>query len=196
MGLFSKKPEAYKVSGKYYASHGDIKGVKSLVIMTDEAGVHVTHKRKFSKDFTWDEVVSFKTETQAEREESRRITATRLLAVGVFALAFQKHTGKVQGKFYHVLLTTSGEIELENMIAGGAPSSLAGSMANYSIVVAERESKNMQRFVAERATGKLPEVNAGSASVADELEKFAKLRDSGVISKQEFEAKKKQLLDL
>jgi len=194
MGLFTKKPESYKVSGRYFASHPDIKGPKSLTVITDESGVHVSFKKKYSKDFHWDEIVSFKTETQSEREESRRITATRLLAVGIFALAFQKQTGSVKGKSYHVLLTTSGELELELIIAGGAPSSLAGSMANYAIVVNEREAKNMQRFVAEHATGKLPEVKSGGSSIADELEKFAKLRDSGVITKQEFEAKKKQLL--
>lgn len=196
MGLFTKKPESYKVSGKYFASHPDIKGLKALTITADESGVHITFKKKYSKDFKWDEVVSFKTETQAEREESRRVTATRLLAVGIFALAFQKQTGSVRGKSYHVLLTTSGEVELELMIAGGAPSSLAGSMANYSIAVNEREAKNMQRFVAEHATGKLPKANPTGISTADELEKFAKLRDSGVITKQEFEAKKKQLLGL
>ena len=183
MGLFSKKPETYKVSGEYYASHADMKGMKSLVIMTDEAGVHVTHKKKFSKDFGWDEVVSFKTETQAEREESRRVTAPRLLALGIFALAFQKQTGSVRGKSYHVLFTTSGEVELEFQITGGSPSSMAGSMANYAIVANERQAKNMQRFVVERATGKLPEIDSSGISSADELEKFAKLRDSGVITK-------------
>lgn len=54
----------------------------------------------------------------------------------------------------------------------------------------------MQRFVAERATGKLPEANPTGISTADELEKFAKLRDSGVVTKPEFEAKKKHLLEL
>jgi hypothetical protein len=34
------------------------------------------------------------------------------------------------------------------------------------------------------------------ASPADELEKLAELRDQGVITEEEFEAKKKQVLDL
>ena len=54
----------------------------------------------------------------------------------------------------------------------------------------------MQRFVAEHATGRLPEANSGGDSIADELEKFSKLRDSNVITDKEFEAKKKQLLGL
>lgn len=63
MGLFTKKPESYKVSGKYFASHPDIKGLNALTITADESGAHVTFKKKYSKDCKWGEVVSFKTET-------------------------------------------------------------------------------------------------------------------------------------
>lgn len=43
---------------------------------------------------------------------------------------------------------------------------------------------------------KIKSKNSGSSSTADELEKLHSLMEKGVISKKEFEAKKKQLLDI
>ena len=106
-------------------------------------------------------------------------------------------SGSVNGKTYDVLLTTSGEIELETRLAGGVSGSLSGNMALYTMRVHERNSQNAQRFVAEHAKGTLPEIEVGkSVSIADEIEKLAKLKNSGSITQDEFEMMKKQVLGL
>ena len=43
---------------------------------------------------------------------------------------------------------------------------------------------------------KIQEANTNSLSSADELKKFKELLDMGVITQEEFDAKKKQLLNL
>jgi hypothetical protein len=48
----------------------------------------------------------------------------------------------------------------------------------------------------EEADLEVPSTDSGNESYLDELEKLAGLRDRGIITEEEFEAKKKQLLDL
>ena len=58
-------------------------------------------------------------------------------------------------------------------------------------------AKKMKDFIEQRLTeGGAAEVSAQPLSSADEIKKFKDLLDSGVITQEEFDAKKKQLLGL
>ena len=56
-------------------------------------------------------------------------------------------------------------------------------------------SKNTQRLQFEQQK-KLANPSSSSTSAADEIAKYKKLADDGIITQEEFEAKKKQLLGL
>jgi hypothetical protein len=62
-------------------------------------------------------------------------------------------------------------------------------------VAAERQSYADQAYAEQQGGGPGPAAPAGPDYTA-ELEKLAKLRDEGVISAEDFEAKKKQLLGI
>ncbi len=58
------------------------------------------------------------------------------------------------------------------------------------------QHRQQERWAAEDQAQQAPPPAAGEADYTAELEKLAKLRDEGVISPEDFEAKKKQLLGI
>lgn len=174
MGLFnSKRAEKYEVKGNYYNSHPNITGHKSLLIKFDESGANILNKKKLIRQFTWNEIISFDLDDRITQSNSKRVT----------------------GATKDILHTTSGDIILQSGAMGGSPSSLTGSTANFALIMHSKHSNNVKRFVAERTTYTPVKTLGQSSSVADEIEKYAKLKDAGAITQVEFETKKKQLLD-
>jgi hypothetical protein len=55
--------------------------------------------------------------------------------------------------------------------------------------------ETMRDAIEQAISSRMPPGAPGPVSVADEIQKFAQLRDNGVISPEEFEAKKAQLLN-
>lgn len=196
--------KTYKIDGIYYGSHPDIQSYKDLKLEFSINGVNALNKKKVVRTFGWNEVTGFdrQVEDKTQLQTTQRVTVTRMAAVGVFALAAPKSKtkGNVESKFYFVLQTTTGNIELEDTIGsggagGGAMGDLARSSAQFAIGRQEKIAGDIKRYVAEHATGKAqPAAQAGS--VADEIERFAELKEKGVITPAEFEAKKKALLGL
>lgn len=200
----NKKEKRLSLSGAYYSSHPDVHGYSFLKLEFGQDGVYVLAKKDIIKTFSWDQVSGFKNqaEEKSDLRTSQRVTATRMAAVGVFALAAPKSNtkGSIESKFYYVLHTTSGDIELENGLTSGSGGGSMGEMnRNITKMMINKQSANansIKRFVAEHATGKAPTQPSAVASSADELERYAKLKESGVISQEEFDAKKRQLLNL
>ncbi len=61
----------------------------------------------------------------------------------------------------------------------------------------EEVSNYVKKKVQESKTARnAPVVVASTTSAADEIKKFKELLDMGIITQEEFDAKKKQLLDL
>ncbi len=198
-----KNEKKLLISGAYFSSHPDIHNRAFLSLKFGQDGVHVTAKKDPIRLFRWDETIGFEKETEEKNNlrHSQRVTATRLAAGGVFALAAPKSNtkGSIGSKFFYVLHTTSGDIELENNIQSGSGGGSMGEMnRNITTLMVNKQnavSDNIKRFVAEHASGKPTETpKAQSSSVAEELERFAQLKDKGVITQQEFDAKKKNLL--
>lgn len=196
-----KKEKRLSLSGAYYSSHPDIHGYSFLKLEFGQDGVFVLAKKDIVKTFTWDQISGF--ENQAEEKSdlhtSQRVTATRMAAVGVFALAAPKSNtkGSIQSKFSYVLHTANGDIELETALTSGSGGGSMGEMnRNLTKMMINKQTanaNNIKRFVAEHAKAK-PVTHGQSSSVADELERFAELKEKGVITQAEFDAKKKSLL--
>lgn len=191
------------IGGAYFSSHPAVHNYAFLNLEFGQDGVYVVAKKDTVKTFGWNEVVSFEKQTEEKNElhHSQRLTATRMAAVGVFALAAPKSNtkGSIGSKFYYVLHTTSGDIELEYNINSGSGGGSMGEMnRNITKMMLNKQeavANNIRRFVAEHATGKpVQPQQAQSISAADELERYAQFKDKGIITQTEFDAKKKELL--
>ncbi len=200
-----KDRKKLSIGGAYYSSHPEVHGYAFLNLEFGQDGVYVVAKKDTVKRFGWSEIISFdkKVEDKSQVSTNQRLTATRMVAVGVFALAAPKKTksGNVRNDFFYALHTTTGDIEIESTInSGDAPGSIGDfsrNMTQFAISHQTAKANNIKRFVAERATGKISLADQSQpSSIADELERFAGLKESGVISQEEFNAKKRQLLNL
>lgn len=199
-----KDRKKLSIGGAYYSSHPDIHNYAFLNLEFGQDGVYVVAKKDTVKTFGWNEIIGFdkKVEDKSQVSTNQRLTATRMATVGVFALAAPKKTksGNVRNDFFYALRTTTGDIEIEYVVnSGDAPGSIGDfsrNMTQLAINQQTAKANNIKRFVAEHATGKAQQSNTAQAgSVADELEQFAQLKDKGVITQAEFDAKKKELLN-
>lgn len=157
MGLFSRKPKA-KISGEYFSSHPKIKGHhKKLYLIATDEGIAVHGGGTWGMDkapvttLAWSEVTGFEYDTNTDENESRRVSATRVTAVGVFALAAKKKQLKIESKTVATLHTATGDIELETKLKDGGFSSTVSSATLFEIAAIEKANKNFRIFVANHA---------------------------------------------
>lgn len=115
---------------------------------------------------------------EGSQQVSRRVTATRLLTIGIFALAAQKK--KVEKESFLTLILNNGQ-EVIFHKKGKSPTELKSKLAPVLSKIKQGTSPN--------AAPTLQPI-----SVADELSKLAVLRNQGVISAEEFEKQKSKLL--
>lgn len=117
---------------------------------------------------------------EGKDEVGRRVTVTRLLAVGIFAFALKKKTKEKEA--YLTLELADGQ-EVVFFVDKIAPMELKTRLAQ----VISRVKQGAKASQTQAVTG---------GSVADELAKLADLRDRGILTQDEFDAKKSQLLGL
>lgn len=159
-----KPVKPIKLSGEYFSSHPDIRGLHWLRLELLPDGVYVYSLKKNTppiKKFEWNEVVGYENEIEdkTNTQTTQRLTATRMTTMGVFSLAAPKKQthGYAKEKFYDVLRTTTGDIELETLINGGgsgATGDLSRGIAELFIMKREAKTKEIRRFVAEHVTAK------------------------------------------
>lgn len=196
------KVKVLELSGAYYSSHPDIHGYTALKLEFGEDKVRVLNKKDVVKTFGWDEIIGYENESEdkSQVQTSQRITATRMLAVGVFALAAPKKSksGNITSKFYDVLHTTTGDIELDVIIdsggMGGSIGDMSRSVANLAINRRVSQTIAVRRFVAEHAKAKVAQQTPGDPT--DQVRKLAELKEQGYLTQKEFDLKKKELLRL
>lgn len=161
-----KKEKPIKLQGIYYNSHPAIHGQTWLKLEMSNAGVAVYGAKKLLvRQFGWNEITGYDNEIEdkTQLQTTQRLTATRMATMGIFSLAAPKKSksGSVKEKFYDVLHTTTGDIELELVIdsgsAGGSIGDLSRSMASLAIARREAKTNKIKRFVNEHATGKTPQ---------------------------------------
>ena len=110
-----------------------------------------------------------------------RLTATRILTLGIFSLAAPKQTKEEE---YCLVIEWEDDSNIvQNTIfefSGVGCSSVANNAFN-----------RLCKYVKPKPVSNQPD----SFSSADEILKFSKLKDEGIISEDEFEKKKKELLE-
>jgi len=121
---------------------------------------------------------------ETEQEATRRLTATRMLAVGVFALAIPK---KTPGSVLITIDTDQGPLIFEREKATKA--TVLRQMGPAMVMINKAVSARPEP-IDPPAPAALP-----PPSVADELEKLVRLRDSGALTADEFDRQKRRLLD-
>lgn len=116
---------------------------------------------------------------EGKDEINRRVTVTRMLAVGLFAFALKK---KSKERESFITLELSDGQEVIFFIDKKSPMELKTSLAKVISGVKQKSAAN--KSVAQQT----------QLSVADELTKFAKLKEQGLITQEEFNKKKTELL--
>ena len=120
---------------------------------------------------------------EGKDEVNRRVTVTRLLAVGIFAFALKKKN-KDQEAYITLELTDGQEVIL--FVDNKAPMALRAKLAKVISTVKQANVASQSQATQ----------SDNQSSVADELTKLATLKEQGVLTEEEFAAKKKQLLGL
>jgi hypothetical protein len=190
MSIFRKKEEIIDpVKGRkiqtiyptYQGGIADFKGHTGKLIIYENQLEFIDG---FHKDRTFtiksNELASYLVEGKDETQH--RITATRLVTLGVFALAAKKK--EVEHEQYLTLVLNDGR----NIIFSHSNQFIDTIMFKGTVSTAFSQLKGA--FVAKQDS---PNTSGGAAS---EIEKYANLLEKGAITKAEFEAKKKQLLEL
>jgi hypothetical protein len=96
----------------------------------------------------------------------------------------------------YIQFSVIGDHSISNMVSGSTMQAATDEnavlfMGNEAYEVALKIKEYLEAFEEGKSPGAIP---GGSVSAADELRKFKALFDEGVISQEDFEAKKKQLL--
>ena len=121
---------------------------------------------------------------QTQNEIERRVTATRLLTVGVFAFAFKK-----QASHHHQYLNLEyddGSRQLVMVFETDKAPNIAQKLQDASY------SARRRRGIEPKAVAS--EVRPAAEDVPGKIKQLAELRDAGVLTEEEFAAKKAELL--
>jgi len=122
--------------------------------------------------------VSLKTEEQISKD----VTLTRLFLLGVFAFGAKKKTKQVTN--YLVIDYESGGISCSGIFTGDKAAKV------YAQIAKMRQAYLQKHPVPAEKSPSAP------ADTSAEIEKFYRLKEQGIITEEEFQAKKNQLLGL
>lgn len=162
---------------EYKGGHPDLKKEKYCTMKITNDDLTISYGISQGKiDFSSITGIHYETAEQI----SRRITATRLLTLGVFAFAFKKK--KKDSQKYLTIEFTVNDMECAALFSGKK------SQDAYSKLF-ERYSNFKNRQSNEETT-------ENSNDPYEELKKLKELLDMGIISEEEFESKKKELLNI
>lgn len=139
-----------------------------MIVVVDDDGVHL---RGMTEKFVvpWAEVTAVAID--GPDQASKRVTAARLVGLGVFAFAAKKNTTETY------LQVDTAAYAVSFMVPKVAAGQLRAQMAPWIHQIPEP-----------------PATEAAASSTATELTQLAELRDRGVLSEDEFAAEKARLL--
>jgi hypothetical protein len=155
-------------------------------MVIDDEGIHM---RRIKEAFVlpWSSVSGVAIEgPEAAR---RRVTAARLLTVGVFAFAVKKKDKLA----YLTVATHQGEVTFE--VDGVLAPELKGRLARWTNTLAELAPSIITESPPPTSTPASVNPSPPTGSLADELKKLAELRDAGILTDEEFAQQKALLLD-
>lgn len=162
---------------EYKGGHPDLKKEKDCTMKITNDDLTISYGISQGKiDFSSITGIHYETAEQI----SRRITATRLLALGPLAFAFKKK--KKDSEKYLTIEFIMNDMECAVLFSGKK------SQDAYSKLF-ERYSSFKNRQINEKTT-------ENSNDPYEELKKLKELLDMEIISEEEFESKKKELLNI
>lgn len=159
----------------------DFKENAIYTMVADSTGITMqtgTLKKTNFKTFPWSEIdVSVGT----EEEMKERLTLSRIALVGPFAVFFRKKSSKVE---YFVTITFDGNHGLFKVYPG--------SNSNFKPVKTLIEMHQKKDSPAVSATAN----HGNEIDPLDKLEKLAKFLEQGILTQEEFDKKKAEILNL
>jgi len=158
-------------------------GKFAKVLVVDRRGVSL---RGLSTIFTipWQEITDL--EVDGAGSVSKRVTAGRVAVMGIFALAAKKKTKDSM----LIVTTASGD---QALFHSSRITALELREKLLPIITQIRKAKADAQRSASAANAAGPTASPPT-TVADELTKLAQLRDSGILSDEEFASQKARLL--
>jgi len=127
-------------------------------------------------------------ELKTEEEIRKDVTFTRLVALGIFAFALKKETKEIKTYmiFSYKLQGTPVTCIFKSSHEGQNLSNIV-----FKANSIKTEYQNNIKIKSETPLN----TNSGKESITEQIRELAKLRNDGILSEQEFEDKKKSLLD-
>jgi hypothetical protein len=159
----------------------DLKENAVYTMVADSTGITLqtgSFKKTNFKTYAWTEIdVSVGT----EEEMKERLTLSRIALVGPFAVFFRKKSSKVE---YFVTLSFDGNHGLFQVYPG--------SNSNFKPV------KTLIEMHQKTGTSAAPSSSAPSNEIdpLDRLEKLGRLLEQGILTQEEFDKKKAEILNL
>jgi Short C-terminal domain len=169
-----------------YWSPGNRSGQRDVTVLIDAHGVHVRSIRKDLLLIAWPNVVEIAVDGPATIE--KRVTLTRFAVLGLGAFAFKKRGMQTA---YITVYTPQGELFFESTGRQSA-FDLRAKVSPWINWAAPRAgvAGASDRAAAIDAAGDA----APDDDRLDHLRKLGELRDSGVLTQEEFEAEKARVL--
>ena len=169
----------------------EYKGGHPALPKEKECSLKITNENlTISYGFTKEATIAFENVSGLHFETadqiSHRITATRILALGVFALAFKKKKKNTE-KYFTIDFNDNG---MENTVVIGGKNAQIAHSKTY-----ERYSNYLKR----NSTFTIEENTVAESAAVDpyeEIKKAKELLDMGIITQEEFDKKKSELLGL
>ena len=159
----------------------DLKENGVYTMVADATGIKMqtgSFKKTDFKTYPWSEIEA---SVGTEEEMKERLTLARIALVGPFAVFFRKKTSKVE---YFVTISHQGNHGLFNVYPG--------SNSNFKPVKAmiemHQKPKNPESVV--------PQSTLPGVDPLDRLEKLARLLEQGILTQDEFDKKKAEILEL
>jgi 5S rRNA maturation endonuclease (ribonuclease M5) len=164
---------------EYMGGYGDKKKTKGVLTFFEK---QTEFNAVMSTKFTIPNTQIQDIVVEGKDEVNRRVTVTRLLAVGIFAFALKKKN-KDQESYITLELADGQEVIL--FVDNKAPMALRAKLAKV-ISAVKQTNVSSQSQTAQSST---------QSSVADELAKLASLKEQGVLSQAEFDSEKAKILE-
>lgn len=166
------------VSLDYMGGYNDYKKAKGILTFYEK---QTEFSSPLSTKFTISNNQVTNIVIEGKDDVSRRVTVTRLLAVGIFAFALKK---KKKEKEAYLTVELSDGQEVIFFVDNNSPMELKTKLAKVvSLVKQAGVSSNNAQATQNQQVG-----------VADELTKLARLKEQGVITQDDFDKKKTELL--
>lgn len=166
------------VSVEYMGGYGDSRKANGIITFYQN---QTEFSAVMSTKFTIPNAQIKEILVEGKDEVNRRVTVTRLIAVGIFAFALKKKS-KDQESYITLELVDGQEVIL--FVDNKAPMALRAKLAKA--ISSVKQVSTSHQVVSSQHTPQ--------GSIADELSKLASLKEQGILTQSEFDTEKAKIL--